>query len=421
MTAPPEKPMPPLVGGISSAGRSLPELDGVKFRTARAKGPYLWDEDGRRYIDLVQGFGAAMLGHSAEAVNAAVSEAVAAGALPGFAHGAEERAAAALTRRTGKLTRAIFVNSGSEAVQLACQTARARTGRRLIAKFAGAYHGWHDGPALGRPGSPEAKLDDEERKVQGQFTLLRFNDTDDIERLFSGRHDIAAILIEPVLANAGCIRPAPSYLKSLAQAARRHGALLIADEVLMGFRVHNGLFSHQCGLSPELAAVGKAIGSGVAVAALIGTDEIMADEDGGRPLRAGTYSGNPVASAAVSATMAGLENIDYRRVLARGDRLRARLSAAAANAGLTLCTSGFGSVFTIWFRETPPGSYAAALAARRPELSMQLHLRLRRRGVLTMPDGFGRCFITAAHDDEVLEETASIFEQVLAEMADIAG
>jgi glutamate-1-semialdehyde 2,1-aminomutase len=289
-------------------------------------------------------------------------------------------------------------------VHFACRVARRTTGRPLIAKFAGAYHGWHDGYTFGNAGSPEAAMTGNERSVKDGSALLRYNDTGDLENLFRERADIAAVLVEPVLANAGCIRPSPGYLERLQEVARENGALIISDEVLMGFRLHNGLAADVLGLAPDLAAVGKAIGSGFAVSAVLGTEEVMAAVSDGRVASAGTYNGNPVACAAVIATAGLLEALDYDAMMRRGAYLRRAIEEAAACAGIPLTTSGHGSVFTPWFAETAPGTYAEALALQNADLTGRMHLALRRQGVLTMPNPLGRWFISGAHDDAVIDD-----------------
>ncbi len=396
-----------LIGGISSAGRALP---GDRLLIARGAGPALWDANGRRYIDTALGFGGTVLGHAPPAVMDAVARAVRNGPLPAFAHQAEEDAAAALAAHAGPLDRAVFTNSGSEAVHLACRLARVLTGRSRIAKMAAGYDGWYDEQALGNAGAPEARPEPNQRPDNGRMILLRYNDTADTDTLFAERDDIAAVLVEPMLANAGCIVADAGYLTHLQATARRHGALLIADEVLMGFRLHAGLTAHALGLDPDLATVGKAIGSGIAVAAVLGRDSAMAPLEDGRANRAGTYSGNPVACAAVLATLAELDHQDYPALLARGDALRSRVETAFRDAGLPLATSGFGSVFGLWPAAAAPRDYAHALATARPDFSLALHHALRARGVLLMPSAFGRAYLSFAHDTATLDEMAAAFQ-----------
>ncbi len=232
-----------LVGDVSSAARILPDLDGEKLFIRRGRGAYLWDDRGRRYIDTALGFGAVLLGHSEPEVIEAVGAALQDAAAPSWAHVREHAAADCLARHGGGLDKVIFTNSGSEAVHLACRAARAHTGRPRIAKMAAGFDGWFDEVTLGNVGSVEATFAPGQRPASERMTLLRYNDFDDVERLFAEHRDIAAVLLEPMLANAGCIMAAPGYLAHVQRVAHAHGALVISDEVLMGFRRHPGLSS----------------------------------------------------------------------------------------------------------------------------------------------------------------------------------
>lgn len=390
-----------LLDGISSSARVLPPLDGAMLEIVRSHGPWLEGSDGGRYVDFAMALGGTVLGHAHPAVIDAAVAALHSGPLPGFAHAGEEAAAAALTARTGPLDRMIFNNSGSEAVHLAARIARTVTGRAKVAKMAAGFDGWLDEMAFGNVTSEEAAFVDK-RPCNGGVTLLRFNDFADVDRLFAEHDDIAAVIYEPMLANAACLMPAPGYLEHVEAVARAHGALLIADEVLMGFRLCAGLSSHLLGLDPDLATVGKAIGSGVAVAGVIGRAAVMEAYHQAKGLRGGTFSGNPVAAAAVLATMRLLGAQDYTALQARGDALRAHIAASFAAVGLPACTSGYGDVFAIWFAEAPPATYADAIALADSARSLQLHLALRRRGVIVLPSPFGRHYVTFAHDDAAM-------------------
>lgn len=398
-----------LVGAVSSAARLLPPLEGQVLTVARSAGPWIWDSEGRRYADTALGFGGTVLGHAPAPVVEAVTQALCDGPLPAFAHAREEAAAAAIAAHAGPLDQVLFVSTGSEAVHLACRAARVATGRTRIAKMAGGFDGWLDDVAFGGAGAAESSFPGNARPETDRVSLLRFNDAEDAERLFAERDDIAAVLVEPVLANAGCVMPAPGYLLQLQAIARRHGALLIADEVLMGFRLHAGLTAHAMGLDPDLATLGKAIGSGIAVAAVAGRPEIMRAFADGSAVRAGTYSGNPLACAAVTATMDMLDAADYPALLARGEALRAAIVEAFAAQGQAVSTSGHGDVFTLWPAAEPPRDYAEARRLLRPDWSAALHAELRRRGVLVMPSGYGRLLLSFAHDQAVLDGMAEAF------------
>jgi glutamate-1-semialdehyde 2,1-aminomutase len=391
-----------LVGGVSSAARTLPETAEGALRIARSEGPWLWDLAGRRYVDTALGFGGTMLGHAPPEVVEAAAAALRNGPLPAFAHPGEEAAAAALCAHTGPLDRALFVSTGSEAVHLACRAARVATGRPRIAKMAGGFDGWLDDIAFGAAGSAEAAFPGNARPETDRVALLRFNDVEDAERLFAEHDDIAAVIVEPMLANTGCLMPAPGYLARLSGIARRHGALVIMDEVLMGFRLQAGLTSHALGLDPDLVTLGKAIGSGLPVAAVVGREPIMRAFADGRAVRAGTYSGNPVSCAAVVATLRLLDQADYPSLLARGDALRRHIETCFAQAGVVASTCGYGSVFALWPGAEAPGDYAEAVRLLRPGWSQALHLHLRREGVLMMPSGFGRLYLSFAHDAEAM-------------------
>ena len=411
---------PRLVGGISSAARALPTEYGRAVQIQRSAGPYLWDTDGRRYVDTALGYGGTVLGHAPAPVIAAVEEALRQGPLPAFAHPREEAAAVALGSRTGPLTDVVFTNSGSEAVHLACAIARAVTGRRRIAKIAAGYDGWYDQINFGTAGSKEAELAANTRPESGDVVLLRYNDPADTEQLFRDHPDIACVVVEPMLANAGCIMPAPRYLQHLQDTARRHGALLIADEVLTGFRMSPGLTAPSMSLDPDLATVGKAIGSGIAVAGVVGRPEFMAVCADGRAPRAGTYSGNPVACAAVLATIGMLESADYAALLAQGEAFRVELQTIMRRAGLAACTTGFGTCFTLWFTDDAPTTYAEAARAVRGDLNLVLHHAMRRHGALTVPTLYGRYYLSFAHDAEAMAQLTAAVEASAEEVAEAA-
>lgn len=407
--------MSALPGGISSQIRRLPDLDGKPFKVARASGSRLTDTFGSTYVDYAMAMGATILGHAPPPVVEACIKALQNGSMPGFSHDGEGMAADALASLAPALTRATFLTTGSEAVHLACRIARRTTGRPVIAKIAGGFDGWYDDLAIGWSGSPEADLADR-RPVVRDMTLLRFNDLADVEALFAERRDIAAVIVEPMLANAGSLQPAPDYFREMQRIARKNGAMVIADEVLMGLRLGCGVSCYSMGLEPDLVTLGKAIGSGLPVAAVLGTTDAFAAIEDGRAARAGTYHGNPLVTAAVKATIDTLRTMDYPAFLARGDALRRSIEAALRRIG-PACTSGYGSVFSLWFSERPPATYEEAKKALRPDLSARLHLELRRRGVVTIPGGWARMFMSFAHDDNDLAATTAAFEETALSLA----
>jgi len=410
-----------LVGDVSSAARVLPELNGEKLFIATGKGACLWDDRGRRYIDTALGFGAVLLGHSRPEVLASVCRALEDAASPSWAHVREHPAATALARFTGDMRKVMFTNSGSEAVHLACRAARAFTGRRRIAKMAAGFDGWFDEVAFGNVATPEARFADGARPATERTTLLRFNDRDDVERLFAEDPDIAAVIVEPMLANAGCLMAEPGYLHHVQEVARRHGALVIVDEVLMGFRLFAGLTSLREGLTPDIATVGKAIGNGVPVSAVVGRPEVLAGFEQGTVLRGGTFSGNPMACAALLATLEGLAASDYDALTAKGDDLRAFIASEFASHGIAVATSGFGTVFSIWPCAVAPTTYEEASQRASPAFSKALHLALRAAGLLVMPSPYGRVYLSFDHHDGVLQEMKAAFAQAAAQLAGVYG
>jgi glutamate-1-semialdehyde 2,1-aminomutase len=399
-----------LVGDVSSAARILPELNGEKLFIRKGKGARLWDDKGQSYIDTALGFGAVLLGHANQSVNAAVTDALDDSAAPSWAHVREHGAATALARHTGDLTKVMFTNSGSEAVHLACRAARAYTGRGKIAKMAAGFDGWFDDVSFGNVTSDEACFADGKRPSTERTTLIRFNDFADIERLFAEDSDIAAVILEPMLANAGCIMPMPGYLKHVQDVAHKHGALVICDEVLMGFRLYAGLAGLREGLDPDLASVGKAIGNGVPVSAVVGKPHILAGFEEGRVARGGTFSGNPLACAAVSSTLVLLDQSDYALLIQRGDDLRTAIETTFKSHGITIATSGYGNVFGIWLAASAPVTYEEASRIANPGFTKALHLALREAGVLMMPSPYGRIYISFEHSDEVIEEMKAAFD-----------
>lgn len=406
-----------LVCGISSAGRVVPAIDGDPFLVERATGPHVWDQRGRKYIDTALGFGAAFLGHTDPEVTEAVRIAMERGSMPAYAHALEEEAATSLAAHTGDLSKVIFLNSGSEAVHLACRTARAVTGRKKIVKMAAGYDGWFDDVAFGNAGSPEALMGSNIRPSNGDTLLLRFNDVEDAELLFSECNDVAAIVLEPMMANAGCIVAKSGYLEHVVALARSRGALVIMDEVLMGFRLHPGLASHFLGIAPDLATVGKAIGNGYAVAALVGRSDIMSAFEDKRVSRAGTYNGNPVACAAVNASMKVIDTIDYASLRRAGDDLRTLICSSFAQNGVDVVTTGYGTVFTLWRDATAPTNYREAVERADPSFTADTHVALRRAGVMSMFGTYGRHYIGARNDGHVMQELSRCFADAAKRLA----
>lgn len=407
-----------LVGDVSTAARILPLLEGESLTIAKGKGAYLWDIHGKRYIDTALGFGAILVGHADNKINADVVDALTDGANLSWAHKREKAAASVLTSFTENLNKVMFVNSGSEAVHLACRAARAYTGKNKIAKAAAGFDGWFDAVTLGNINTKEAIFQAGQRPSTSNFTVFHYNDFDDIEKLFEEDQDIAAILVEPMLANAGCIMAKENYLQHLQAIAHKHGALLICDEVLMGFRLEAKLSSHVMGLKPDIVTVGKAIGNGIPVAAVVSTQEILKDFEENKVSRGGTYSGNPLGAQAVISTLEILKNSDYKLLKDRGNQLIHEIKNIFKDHNIAVNMTGFGNVFTIWLGEQSPESYKESLAIANNDFSRDLHLELRREGVLIMPSPYGRIYISFEHDEDVLQEMLESFRKALPRLSE---
>jgi glutamate-1-semialdehyde 2,1-aminomutase len=404
--------------GISSGPRRLPDVDGETLVVARSQGARVIDPAGRSYVDYGMAMGATLVGHGHKAVRDACFEAFDNGPMPGFLHPMEQEAADALIRVGGeRVTRMTFVTTGTEAVHLACKIARGATGRRLVAKAVGGYDGWLDQMLFGLVESPEADRAND-RPVRDDTTLFRVNDPSDLEQLFDEHgDDLAAILVEPMLGNTGCVLPHRAYFERLTELANANGTLIIADEVMVGLRQGLALVSEGLGLMPDLVTMGKAIGSGVPVAAVLGTPKAFEVVESGQVARFGTYHGNPLVTAAVIATMKLLDQPSYDRLYAYGAELRAAVVDIFAHSGITVATSGFDSVFGLWFASEAPQSYDEAKAKVRPDVTAAVYRSLRRNGVVSLPSPWGRYFISFAHGDAEMAITRKAFEAAARDLA----
>jgi len=408
-----------LPGGISSGLRALPLFEGKPFVVHSSRGSRLVDVEGRSHVDYAMAMGANILGHAHEEVVEACIAALRQGAMPGFRNDREEEAAAALAEIGGsRITRATFTTTGTEAVQLAMRAARAKTGRPLIAKTVGGYDGWLDNVRFGLVGSPEARPQPE-RPRQLDVTLMRVNDLDDLEALFARHgHELAGILIEPILGNIACLIPEPAWVARLNALCAEHGVMIISDEVLAGLRAGFGLFADAIGLRPDYVTMGKAIGTGNAVAAVLGTPEAFSIFEDGTTPRYGTYHGNLVACAAVQATMAVVKRADFQSGLFDyGAKMRAGIRAAYAAEGLAVTTAGCDGVFSLWFTPEAPRDYDGALTALNPEATRLNYEALRRHGVVSLPSPWGRYFPTFSHGAEDLEITLNAFRAAARDVA----
>jgi glutamate-1-semialdehyde 2,1-aminomutase len=402
-------------GGVNSPVRAFRAVGGQPPFLVRAEGAYLFDADGNKYIDYVGSWGPMILGHGAphvvQAIEAAAKRAVSFGASTPI----EADLAELIARAFPSIEKMRFVSSGTEATMSAIRLARAFTKRKIIIKFEGCYHGHSDAllvkagsgvATLGIPGS--AGVPEE----TAQFTLaLRYNDVDAVEAAFAKHLDaIACVIVEPVVGNAGTIAPEEGYLRALRKITEEHGALLICDEVMTGFRVALGGAQQIYKITPDLTTLGKIVGGGLPVGVFGGRAEIM---DMLAPLgpvyQAGTLSGNPLAMAAGSATV-GYLMAHQKEIYPQLERTSAAIvndvMKAASAAGVKITTNRVGSMFTWFFAEGPIRNYDDASRSDTAAFG-RFHHAMLEAGVWLPPSQFEAAFVSTMHDDVVVQATIS--------------
>ncbi|MGE0809573.1 MAG: glutamate-1-semialdehyde 2,1-aminomutase [Immundisolibacter sp.] len=398
-------------GGVNSPVRAFGAVGGQPPFIAEASGARVRDADGRDYIDYVCSWGAVILGHAAPAVVHAVQQAAARGLSFGAPTAAEVELADTLCRLVPGLERVRLVNSGTEATMSAIRLARAATGRDLLVKFAGCYHGHADSLLVnagsgaltfGVPSSPGVPA------ALAALTLTApYNDLDAVEALFRARGgDIAAIIVEPVAGNMGCVLPQPGFLEGLRRVCDAHGALLIFDEVMTGFRVALGGAQARYGVTADLTTLGKVIGGGLPVGAYGGRADLMNQMAPVGPVyQAGTLSGNPLATAAGLATLALVQQPGfYERLEASAGTLMAGLQGIADAAGVPFSTVHVGGMFGFFLRDTPPRDLTEAQQVDVARFG-RLFRALLEAGVSMAPSAFEAGFVSAAHDQGIIDQT----------------
>ncbi|SDE83957.1 glutamate-1-semialdehyde 2,1-aminomutase [Terriglobus roseus] len=411
-------------GGVDSPVRAFRSVGGDPPFVERAEGAYLFDADGNRYIDYFGSWGPMILGHAEPKVTAAVQAAATKGTSFGASTAAEAELAAMVMQCVPSIEKLRFVSSGTEAVMSAIRVARAFTHRNRILKFEGCYHGHSDAllvkagsgvATLGIPGSAGIPME------TTQFTTaIRYNDLAEVEAVFA-KHpgEIACVILEPVVGNAGTILPQPDFLEGLREICTREGTLLIFDEVMTGFRVSLGGVQSLYGITPDLTTLGKIIGGGLPVGAFGGRAEIMnLLAPLGPVYQAGTLSGNPLAMAAGIATL--------RQLIDGGDALYDQLAEItslvahgvareAKKAGVDLWVAGTGSMFTWFFQQGPVRNFEDASKSDTGRFG-KFHRGMLERGVWLPPSQFEAAFVSLQHGEVEVEATIAAARDVFASL-----
>ena len=413
-----------LAGGVSSDARR--SVQPVPLFVSHAAGARFWDVDENEYIDYVLGQGPLILGHTHPAIILAVMAQLDRGQIYAAQHELELEVAAAVCRLVPGAERLRFSSTGSEAVHAAWRLARAYTGREKILKFEGHYHGWFDsqlysvGPALAAAGPAEAPVavpgtQGQARSTAGDLVIAPWNNLETLAAILE-RHgqEVAAVMMEPLLCNSGCILPEPGYLAGALALCRQHGCLLIFDEVITGFRLAPGGAQAYFGVTPDLAVFGKALAGGFPLSCLAGRAEVMDLISRGEVGHAGTFNSNPVVMAAAAATLRVLEQQAgtlYPRLFSLGQRLMDGIRQAARAAGAALLVEGPGPVFNIYFTDQPALKDYRDYARCDLAGMGRLQTALLDRGVNMV--GRGLWFLSAAHTEADIDQTVAAVAEAL--------
>jgi len=397
--------------GVNSPVRAFRAVGGTPPFLERASGAYLWDADGTRYIDYVGSWGPMVAGHTHPKVVEAVTAAAARALSFGAPTASEIELAEAICRLVPSVEMVRLVSSGTEATMTAIRLARGFSGRDAIVKFEGCYHG-HADSLLVKAGSGALTFGNPSSAgvpaaTAAQTVVLGYNDAAAVRELFAARGaEIAGVIVEPVAGNMNLVLPAPGFLETLREECTRHGAVLIFDEVMTGFRVANGGAQQRFGIRPDLTTLGKVIGGGMPVGAFGGRRDIMQRISPLGPVyQAGTLSGNPVAVAAGLATLALVEAPGFQQgIEATAKALVSGLAAEAKKAGVVFSAQSIGSMFGLYFRAAPPTSFAEVMQCDQERFNRFFH-ELLARGVYLAPSAYEAGFVSAAHGAAEVEAT----------------
>jgi glutamate-1-semialdehyde 2,1-aminomutase len=400
-------------GGVNSPVRAFRSVGGTPRFITRAEGPYFWDADGKRYIDYIGSWGPAIVGHA----HPDVIKAVQAAAANGLSFGAPTEGEILMAEEICKLVPSIemvrLVSSGTEAAMSALRLARGVTGRDKVIKFEGCYHGHADsmlvkaGSGLltfGNPTSSGVPADFAKHTI-----VLDYNDCTQLEDAFSKMGEqIAAVIVEPVAGNMNLLRSTPEFLQTMRRLCTQHGAVLMFDEVMSGFRVALGGAQSLYGVQPDMTVLGKVIGGGLPVAAFGGRADMMKHLAPLGPVyQAGTLSGNPVAVAAGMSTLKIIQQPGfYERLGTQTRKLVDSLSVTAKEIGVAFSADAIGGMFGIYFSERVPENYAQIMAGNKERFNQFFHAMLD-AGVYLAPSAFEAGFVSAMHNDAVIDETIS--------------
>ena len=404
-------------GGVNSPVRAFGSVGGTPYFVDRSDGPYVWDADGRRYIDYVQSYGPGILGHAHPVVLEAISVAASRGTSFGAPTEAEVIMAEMVVDRIAGLESIRFVSSGTEATMSAIRLARGATGRPGIVKFAGCYHGHGDALlAAGGSGVANQGLNGCDGVTAGAVAdtiVAPYNVVPELDET------VAAVIVEPVAANMGLVAPAPGFLEGLRSACDASGSLLIFDEVITGFRLARGGAAERFGVTPDLWCFGKVIGGGLPVGAFGGRWDVMEHlAPLGGVYQGGTLSGNPLAMAAGRATLELLDDGAFDRLTTTATRLADGLAAAFDDAGLDAVLPRVGSLLGCFFGEVAPTDFDEAKVLADNGLYPKVFHALLERGVALAPGAYEALFPSLAHSDEVVDETIAVAVEAAAAVVD---
>ncbi len=410
-------------GGVNSPVRAFRSVGGSPRFIERAKGPYMWDATGKKFIDYILSWGPMILGHNNDEVIAEVEAATERGLSFGAATEAEIRIAEEIRKIVPSMEQVRLVSSGTEAGMSAIRLARGYTGRNKIIKFEGCYHG-HSDSLLVKAGSGMLTFGNPSSagvpaSVTEHTLVLEYNNPQQLEDAFrQWGSDIACVIVEAVAGNMNMVRGNPEFLQTMRRLCTEYGALMIVDEVMTGFRVALGGAQEHYGITPDITMLGKVIGGGMPVAAFGGRREIMSKiAPLGAVYQAGTLSGNPVAVACGLATLKGIQAPGFHdRLSAQTTKLVTGLTAAAREAGIEFCADSVGGMFGIYFLPEIPHGFNDVMKAD-TELFAKFFHGMLDRGVYFAPSTFEAGFLSITHTDEVIDATINAARETFAEIA----